>query len=90
MCIRDSYYGDPSKPDLLRSAGADRIKVFVIAVIEPKVALRIVRLIRRRYPNARVLARAHDRMHAWQLMDCGATPIRETFGSCLLYTSRCV
>ena len=77
------YYGDPSKPDLLRSAGADRIKVFVVAVVDPKVTLRIVRLLRRRYPAARVLARAHDRMHAWQLMDCGATPIRETFGSAL-------
>ncbi len=77
------YYGDPSKPDLLRAAGADKIKVFVVAVSDTKGALRIVRLLRRRYPNARILARAKDRMHSWQLMDCGATPMRETFGTAL-------
>jgi len=77
------YYGDPSKPDLLRAAGADHIRVFVVAVAEPETSLRIVRLLRRRYPNARVLARARDRRHAWQLMDFGADPIRETFASAL-------
>ena len=30
-----------------------------------------------------MLARARDRRHAWQLMDLGVTPIRETFGSSL-------
>lgn len=77
------YYGDPSKSDLLRAAGADRIKVFVVAVSDRKAALRIVRLLRRRYPKAKVLARAHDRQHAWQLMDFGVTPVRETFASAL-------
>ena len=77
------YYGDPSKPDLLRSAGADKIKVFVVAVGDQKATLRIVRLLRRRYPNARVIARARDREHAWQLMDFSVTPVRETFASAL-------
>lgn len=30
-----------------------------------------------------MLARAHDREHAWQLMDFGVTPIRETFAAAL-------
>ena len=77
------FYGDPRKPDLLRAAGADRIKVFVVAVSDRKAALRIVRLLRRRYPAAKVLARARDREHAWQLMDFGVTPVRETFASAL-------
>ena len=77
------YYGDPSKPDLLRAAGAANIKVFVITVPGKDVCLRIVRLIRRHYPNAKVFARAHDRTHAWQLMDLGAKPFRETFGTSL-------
>jgi glutathione-regulated potassium-efflux system protein KefB len=77
------YYGDPAKPELLRAAGAARIRVFVIAVDNVDSSLRIVRLIRRNYPQAKVYARARDRRHAWKLMDLGAVAIRETFGSSL-------
>jgi voltage-gated potassium channel Kch len=77
------YYGDPAKPDLLRSAGAARIKVFVVAVDDVDSSLRITRLIRRQYPKATVMVRARDRRHAWQLMDFGIKPMRETFGSSL-------
>lgn len=77
------YYGDPSKPDLLRAAGGANIKVFVIAVPTSEASLRIVRLVRRAYPKAIVYARARDRRHAWQLMDMGAIAIRETFASSL-------
>jgi voltage-gated potassium channel Kch len=77
------YYGDPAKPDLLRAAGAARIKVFVVAVDDVDASLRITRLIRRQYPKAKVMVRARDRRHAWQLMDFGVKPMRETFGSSL-------
>jgi glutathione-regulated potassium-efflux system protein KefB len=77
------YYGDPAKPDLLRAAGAARIKVFVVAVDDVEASLRITRLIRRQYPKAQVMVRARDRRHAWQLMDFGVKPLRETFGSSL-------
>jgi glutathione-regulated potassium-efflux system protein KefB len=77
------YYGDPAKPDLLRAAGAANIKVFVIAVDTIEASLRTTRLIRRSYPEAKVYARARDRRHAWQLMDLGATAVRETFASSL-------
>jgi voltage-gated potassium channel Kch len=77
------YYGDPGKPDLLRAAGAARIKVFVIAVDDVDASLRITRLVRRQYPKAKVFVRARDRRHAWQLMDFGVKPLRETFGSSL-------
>ena len=77
------YYGDPAKPDLLRAAGAARIKVFVIAVDDVEASLRITRLLRRQYPKAKVFVRARDRRHAWQLMDFGVKPMRETFGTSL-------
>jgi glutathione-regulated potassium-efflux system protein KefB len=77
------YYGDPAKPDLLRAAGAARIKVFVVAVDDVDASLRITRLIRRQYPKAKVMVRARDRRHAWQLMDFGVKTLRETFGSSL-------
>ncbi len=75
------YYGDPTRPDLLRAAGGERIKVFVMAMDNPDTNVRATRLVRRMYPNARVFARAHDRQNAWRLMDLGATVFREVFGS---------
>jgi glutathione-regulated potassium-efflux system protein KefB len=77
------YYGDPARPDLLRAAGAANVRVFVIAVDQVESSLRTVRVIRRHYPDAKVFARARDRRHAWQLMDLGATVMRETFLSSL-------
>ena len=46
-------------------------------------ATTLVRLLRKHYPDARVLARARDRRHAWQLLDLGVKPFRELFGSSL-------
>lgn len=77
------YYGDPTRPDLLRAAGGERIKVFVIAMDNPDTTTRAVRLVRRMYPEAKVFARARDRQHAWRLMDLGAGVFRELFDSSL-------
>jgi monovalent cation:proton antiporter-2 (CPA2) family protein len=78
------YYGDPANVELLRSAGAASVRVFVIAIDDVEANLRTVRMIRRNYPEATVLARARNRRHAWQLMDLGAEVVRETFHSSLV------
>src|SRR3546814_18994581 len=77
------YYGDPTRPDLLRAAGGERIEVFVMTMDDPDTNTKAVRLVRRMYPDAKVFARARDRRHAWRLMDLGATVFRELFGSSL-------
>jgi len=77
------YYGDPTHPELLRSAGAARVKVFVVAIDSVEESTAMVRLLRNQYPDAHVLARARDRRHAWQLLDLGARAFRELFGSSL-------
>jgi len=82
------YYGDPTRPELLRSAGAEHIRVFVMAMDDPETNLRAVRLVRRLYPGATVLARARNRQHAWKLMDMSAEPFREVFGSSLEASER--
>jgi glutathione-regulated potassium-efflux system protein KefB len=82
------YYGDPSRGDLLRASGAAGVKVFVVAIDDVESNLRTVRLIRREYPLAKVLARARNRRHAWELMDLGAEPVRETFLSSLFTGER--
>ncbi len=77
------YYGDPTRPELLRAAGAQHVKAFVIAVDDSETNIKATRLIRRMYPQARIFARARNRQHAWRLMDLGAEAFRETFGSSL-------
>ena len=77
------YFGDPTKPDLLRAAHADRAEVFVITTDDPDVTVRTARLLRRLYPNLKVFARARNRQHAFKLMDLGVEVIRETFHSSL-------
>ena len=77
------FYGDPTRPDLLRAAGAQHVRLFVICTDDPDSNLRAVRLIRRLYPQAKILARARNRQHAWRLMDLGAEPLRELLGSSL-------
>ena len=82
------YYGDPANTELLRSAGATNVRLFVIAIDDVEANLRTVRTIRRQFPEATVFARARNRRHAWQLMDLGAEVVRETFHSSLVMGER--
>jgi glutathione-regulated potassium-efflux system protein KefB len=82
------YYGDPSRLELLRAAGAQRVKVFVIAIDDVESNLKTVRLIRSEYPGATILARARNRRHAWELMDLNVEVVRETFFSSLFMGQR--
>ena len=82
------YYGDPSRSELLRSAGAQDVRVFVIALEDPEASVRTARTIRQQYPDAIVYASARDRRHAWELMDLGVHAVREAFYSSLYMGER--
>jgi glutathione-regulated potassium-efflux system protein KefB len=82
------YYGDSARPELLRSAGAEHVRVFVIAIEDVEANMRTVEVIRRLYPAATVFARARNRRHAWELMDMGVQVVRETFHSSLVMGER--
>src|SRR5690606_26029579 len=78
------YYGDPSRPELLRAAHADHAKVFVLATDDPETNIRTARLVRRLYPHLRIVARVRNRQHAFRLMDLNIqSVVRETFFSSL-------
>ncbi|HEX6013922.1 MAG TPA: monovalent cation:proton antiporter-2 (CPA2) family protein [Geminicoccaceae bacterium] len=83
------YFGDPSRLDLLRSAGAERARVLVVAVDDVELSLKIVDTARRHFPHLRIVARARNRRHAHHLMDRNVRAIvRETFHSSLVLTRR--
>ncbi len=78
------YYGDASRVDLLRAAGAERARLLVVAVDEPGKAMEIVAAARRHFPHLTILSRARGRAHAYELIDAGVERIyRETLDSSL-------
>ena len=78
------YYGDPSRLDLLRAAGAQDARVLVLAIDDVDASVRTATLVREQFPQLRILARARNRQHAFALMDAGITEVtRETFASSL-------
>ncbi|MCG5239817.1 monovalent cation:proton antiporter-2 (CPA2) family protein [Azospirillum doebereinerae] len=82
------YYGDPTRVDLLRAAGADKARILVVALAEMEESLRVVEMVRRHFPNLTVFVRARNRWHVHQLMDRGvANIVRETFDSSLRLTA---
>ena len=81
------YFGNPSRPDLLRSAGADTAKLLIVALDDVEEGLRVVDIARRTFPKLRILSRARNRRHVHLLMDRGVAGIvRETFHSSLRLT----
>ena len=78
------YYGDASRKELLEAAGADEAQILVIAVDEPDKTLEIVHTAKKYYPHLKILARAIDRRHAYELIrEEIAGYQRETFDSAL-------
>jgi monovalent cation:proton antiporter-2 (CPA2) family protein len=76
------YYGDASRLDLLLAAGCERAQLFVLAVDDPAEAGRIAETVRKHFPHLPILARAHDRVHYYQLRRLGVPQVvRETYGS---------
>ena len=76
------YFGDPSRPDLLRAAGVDKAEVFVLATDDPEANIRTARIVRRTYPHLKIVARARNRQHAFRLMDMNIEHVvRETLYS---------
>jgi glutathione-regulated potassium-efflux system ancillary protein KefC len=78
------FYGDATRLDLLRIAGAGTATVLVIAVDDKEQSLRIVDLVREHFPHLELVARARDVVHWNELRDRGVTRIeREVFESSL-------
>ena len=78
------FYGDASRLELLRSAGADRAKILVLAIDDEEKSMQMIETARKHFPNLTVLARAKGRDHAYRLVREGVEYIfRETLGTSL-------
>ena len=78
------FYGDATRLDLLRTAGAGTARVVVVAVDDMEQSLKIVDLLRENFPNAKIVARARNVAHVYQLLDRKIETVeREVFESSL-------
>jgi glutathione-regulated potassium-efflux system ancillary protein KefC/glutathione-regulated potassium-efflux system protein KefB len=74
------HFGDASKLDLLRAAGAEHAELFVLAIDDIEASVRTAETVSRHFPNLTIVARARNRRHQYKLMDLGIRNIfRETF-----------
>ncbi len=78
------FYGDATRQDLLRIAGAEKAEVMVIAVDDELQTNQIVRLVQQHFPHLKIVARAKDVAHWYALRDMGVHHVdREVFDSSL-------
>lgn len=79
------FYGDATRLDLLKMAGAERARVVVIAIDDAEQSEKCAALVRQHFPQARIVARARDVTHYYRLRRLGIEHIeRETFDSALM------
>jgi monovalent cation:H+ antiporter-2, CPA2 family len=77
------YYGDATRVDLLKSAGAEKATLLVAAIDSPIINQTLIANVRKHFPNLKIMARARNRFDAYELIDMDVKHIyRET-----LYTA---
>ena len=79
------YYGDATRLDLLKSAGAATARILVIAIDDIDQSLALAQLAREHFPQLAIVARARNVQHYYRLRELGITHVeRETFESALM------
>ena len=78
------FYGDATRLDLLHAAGADSAELLIVTLDDTEGTTRLVRTAKKHFPKLRIIARAHDMRHLFELRDLGVDVIeRETWLSAL-------
>ncbi|SNY91233.1 Kef-type potassium/proton antiporter, CPA2 family (TC 2.A.37.1) [Cohaesibacter sp. ES.047] len=77
-----AFFGDATRPDLLRAAGIEDAAALVIAIDNAEQTTELVRYMHEAYPHVHVVARAMNRHHVYELYAVGCRDIiRDTFDS---------
>jgi CPA2 family monovalent cation:H+ antiporter-2 len=65
------YYGDATRLDLLRAAGAESASILIAAIDPPESNQELIRIAQRHFPQLKIMARSRSRMDAYDLVDMG-------------------
>ncbi|MGA2127654.1 MAG: monovalent cation:proton antiporter-2 (CPA2) family protein [Xanthobacteraceae bacterium] len=80
------YYGDGTRLDVLRAAGAAKARLIAICIDDRTAATTITELARSEFPGAKLYVRAYDRTHTLELIARGVDfELRETYESALVF-----
>jgi glutathione-regulated potassium-efflux system ancillary protein KefC len=80
-----AFYGDATRLDLLRVAGAAEARVVVVAIDDVEQSLKVVDLVRQHFRQATIVARARNTSHWYELHKRGIEHIeRETLDAALM------
>ncbi|ANH66629.1 monovalent cation:proton antiporter-2 (CPA2) family protein [Mitsuaria sp. 7] len=78
------YFGDGSRLDVLRAAGAESMKLIAVCVDDAAAATLAVQHIAQHFPLAKVVVRAVNRAHSMELVKLNVdNQVRETFESAI-------
>ena len=78
------FYGDATRLDLLRAAGAAKARLLINAIDDVEDSLALTDLVRENFPELKMIARARNVSHYIELRSRGVEIIeRETFESAL-------
>lgn len=69
------FFGDASRPDLLRRFGVDQAAALAVTMNDPQTVEQVVAAARRNWPHLEIYARARDRAHAARLIESGASHV---------------
>jgi len=73
------FYGDATRVDILKAAGADKAKILIAAIGSPAINQELVDKARQLFPHLEIMVRAENRFDAYEFMDMGLKDIyRET------------
>ncbi|MBL8287701.1 MAG: glutathione-regulated potassium-efflux system protein KefC [Rubrivivax sp.] len=79
-----AFYGDATRLDLLRTAGAAEARVFVLAIDDVEQSVQCATLVREHFPQCTIVARARNVAHYARLRRLGLVYVeRETLDSSL-------
>ncbi len=79
------FYGDATRLDLLRTAGAAQARVLVLAIDDMEQSLKVAEMVREHFPQLQVVARARNVTHFYRLRQLGVTMIeREVLDASLM------
>ena len=84
------YYGDATRLDLLRTAGAATARVLVIAIDDVTQSLKVADLAKEHFPNLQVVARARNVQHYYSLRDRGVEHVEREILDASLMSARSV
>jgi monovalent cation:H+ antiporter-2, CPA2 family len=79
-----AWYGDASRLDMLRSAGAENAELLIITLADTSKVRAIGDMARQHFPHLRILTRSRGRAETYELINAGFENVyRETLGTSL-------